>query len=211
MSESRVGKSRENRPDNGDRQIYDEMDCLRVVTEVVSKLSTYLEHSEHSESANEADLDAAGRQLLEAACFLAQRLGLDLTTIYGNRLKGIEEASSVIYTTRNRLGIFNPTGAQMVAEAENWRELQAGQLAHDREFHFQILGNPENKQLRHYTWHVSKLPHYLLEALTSDNLTGFAESGRLADLAAFGVKFNTLRKQVMEETAIEAGLNGQKS
>ena len=189
-------------PGDFEHPIRDEADCLRALNTIVNKLSTYLEHSEHCEPVNDVDIDIASQQLLQLAVFLAQRQGIHLPTVYADRLFRIEEANRVLYHTRNKPGVANPTGAAAIATAENWRELQAGQHLHDQEFHFRILGNPEYNQLRHYTFHIAKLPDYLSRAVDANDPMGFIDSGRLADLLAFGVKLATLRKRQLPEAPL---------
>ena len=209
--ENRVSKSEtdtESESSTGDdlaeHPIRDEADCLRVLLTIVNKLSTYLEHSEHCESVNDADIDVASQQLLQLAVVLAQRQGIDLPTVYADRLFQIEEANNGLYHTRNNPGVTNPTGAATIAAAESWRELQIGQFLHDQEFHYKILGNPEYHQLRHYTFHIAKLPDYLSRAVAADDPMGFIDSGRLADLVAFGVKLATLRRRQLPELPLPA-------
>ena len=171
--------------DDLEHPINNEKECLNALEHVINKLSTYLEHKDHCESTNDADIDIASQRLIKLAVILAQRQGVHLPTIYADRLFQIEEANIGIYHTLNQPGVTNPTGAARIARAESWRDFQVGQFIHDQEFHLQILGNPQHDQLRHYTFHIAKLPHYLSTAVNANNLQSFIDSGALGRHISF--------------------------
>ena len=169
------------------------LDTLHNLNEVVSKLSTYLEHAEHCEPTDVADIDWASDQLLSIASSLSEQYDVDIGLALLERLNSI----------RTKRGVFTSEAtsfAQVIEEAETWRMLQVGQFLHDKQCHTNVINNIEDAQLRHYTLHLAKLPFHFSAALQANNMSHFFESGRFADLIAFGLKLATLRKRELPET-----------
>jgi hypothetical protein len=82
-------------------------------------------------------------------------------------------------------------GAEALSGAYRWEDVQVAQIIHDRQFHPDVFGLSKIDQLRHYTFHVTKLAGLLADAADTDSWAGFRDE-RLADIAIFGVKLATV-------------------
>ncbi|WP_420626806.1 hypothetical protein [Candidatus Poriferisodalis sp.] len=93
-------------------------------------------------------------------------------------------------------------GADALAEAHCWDEVQIAQVEHDRQFHPDVFGLSKVDQLRHYTFHVTKLAGLLVEAVDLGNWETFRDE-RLADIAVFGVKLATVCNERLPSLEID--------
>ena len=184
--------------------LYEQLEILNTLDEAVCQLSTYLEHIEHCEPADPTDIDKASDGLLAITVSLAEQHDIDIASVYSQRLAGIEAKRGPFIVALDDEGMADkkPIGAEVVSMAQTWRGLQIGQFLHDRECHFNIINSPEHRQLRHYVYHIAKLPAYLSEAILEENMPSFVASGRFADCLAFGVKLAILRKRLLPETPL---------
>ncbi len=175
--------------------------CLQTIEGVVNNLSTFCDHVEHNETNDVNDINIAGKQLRCVAVELALQNGVCLPKIYANRIRKMEEGNIMRHAPLYG-GAPSFLGAETIALAQTWRDLQIGQLLHDKQFHPDVFGMSKHQQLRHYNFHIAKLPYYFLKAIEENEMAIFCQR-RLADIAAFGVKLATLRGEELPETPIE--------
>ncbi len=93
-------------------------------------------------------------------------------------------------------------GADALAKAHSWDEVQIAQVEHDRRFHPDVFGLSKVDQLRHYTFHVTKLAGLLLDAVDLGAWDSFRDE-RLADIAVFGVKLATVCNERLPSTSVD--------
>ena len=179
-----------------------ELHCLLELTSALRKLATYLDHIEHNQPSDATNINTAGKQLRQVAVTLALQNNISLKTIYGQRLRAIEEKSIRRLVPLYR-GAPPLLGSETIAEAQTWADLQNGQLLHDEQFNPRLLNNSELQQLQHYFIHISKLPDYLLWAMMENDRSTFYQK-HLADIIAFGVKLATLRDEMLPSQPLDS-------
>ncbi len=167
--------------------------ALRELVRATARLAAFCEHVEHNERSSIDDATAAGATLRDVAQDLARASGISLARAYEARIRGVEAASL--------LSEFPLEGANRLAEARTWRAVQAAQIVHDRLYHPDVFGLSKLDQIRHYTFHVMKLTGLLADAIDSGSWAEF-ESGRLSDIAIFGVKIATVCNERLEDSPI---------
>ncbi len=120
---------------------------------------------------------------------LANASNLSLREAYAARIRRVEASSLLRYTS----GIQDSAlaGADALDTARTWDEVQIAQLIHDRQFHPDVFGLSKVDQLRHYTFHVTKLAGLVVDAIDGASWSSFQDE-RLPDLAIFGVKLATV-------------------
>ena len=154
-----------------------------------SACAAFCEHIEHNEPTTTQQVVAAADSMRQLAAQLADQSGLSLRQAYEDRIRAVEASSMLRYvatTERTELA-----GADALASSRRWDEVQIAQLAHDRQFHPDVFGLSKIEQLRHYTFHVTKLAGMLADAVEQKSWNAFRDE-RLADVAVFGVKLATV-------------------
>ena len=174
---------------------------LRALTRAAASLAAFCEHVEHNEANDVNDAVRAGTQLREIARDLAREAGVALSERYTDRIRRVEESSILRYAQLS-LESTRLAGADAVEAASTWEELQRAQLLHDRQFHPDVFGLSKIDQIRHYTFHITKLAGLLADAIDSYGWPEF-ERDRLADLAIFGVKIATVCNSRLSEEPID--------
>lgn len=151
--------------------------------------AAFCEHIEHNEPATTHQVVAAAESMRQIAAQLADQSGASLRQAYEDRIRSVETTSLLRHV--NMFEQVELVGADALASARHWDELQIAQLAHDRQFHPDVFGLPKIEQLRHYTFHVTKLAGLLADAIEQGDWDAFRDE-RLADIAVFGVKLATV-------------------
>ena len=167
---------------------------------VASACASYCEHAEHCEPADIGQVVAAAETLRRVARRLAEQSHISLRQAYEDRIRGVEIASVHAGAVDGLSGLL--VGAAALSKARRWDQAQAAQAAHDRQFHPDVYGMSKTDQLRHYTFHVTKLAGLLAGVLEHGNWDGFRDR-RLADIAVFGVKLATVCNQRLPATDID--------
>ena len=182
-----------------DRTLLEE--SQRAITRVAAQLASFCEHVEHNESNSVEEAARAGDRLREIAAELSARSGLSLTNAYAARIRAVEEQSLL-----RHVSLFDDTtdlrGANALDSAKTWDEVQICQIMHDRQFHPDVFGLPKLEQIRHYTFHVTKLAGLLVDAIDDDNWPLFQQE-RLADIAIFGVKIATVCNRTLPSEGVD--------
>lgn len=174
----------------------------RALTKAAADLAEFCEHIEHIEP-NWVDKAArAGDHLREIAAQLSAHSGLSLASAYAERIRSVEERSLM-----RHVSLFDDAtelpGAAALSDAKGWDEIQIGQIIHDRQFHPDVFGLSKIEQVRHYTFHVTKLAGLLVEAIESGDWASFRQE-RLADIAIFGVKIATVCNVQLAREAVDS-------
>ena len=162
----------------------------RALTRAAADLAGFCEHVEHNEPNSVNEAARAGDRLRDVASQLSARSGVSLVAEYAARIRAVEEQSILRHASLFEDAVSLP-GAEALASATTWEDLQVGQIIHDRQFHPDVFGLPKIEQVRHYTFHVTKLAGLLVEAIDNDDWESF-QYERLADVAIFGVKIATV-------------------
>jgi hypothetical protein len=174
----------------------------RDLIRVAAALAAFCEHLEHNEpTLPQLPIDAA-RRLRSLAADLAAEAGLNLATCYTERVERVEKAS--LYSKVPRTASPSLPGADAMSASTTWSDFQVAQILHDRQFHPDVFGLSKIDQLRHYTFHVTKLAGLLIDAIDSNSWRDFAPD-RLADLAIFGVKIATACNERLPDAALSLG------
>ena len=175
---------------------------LHLLIRATADLARYCEHVEHNEPHSVADALSAGERIRSIAATLSATSDISLATIYAARIRMVEEKSPMRHVSR-RHGSVDLSGADVIDAARTWRELQIGQLIHDRQFHPDVFGLSKIDQIRHYTLHMAKLAGCFVEALDNDTWDMF-QHNHLADVAIFGVKIATVCNSELPELSVDA-------
>ena len=163
--------------------------AVRALIRSAAACAAFCEHIEHNEPTTTHEVVAAAQAMRDLAARLAEQSGISLRDAYTERMRVVEEASLLRYSA----GTDGETlvGADALAVAQCWDEVQIAQMFHDRQFHPDVFGLSKVDQLRHYTFHVTKLAGLLVDAIEQGTWECFRDE-RLADIAVFGVKFATV-------------------
>jgi hypothetical protein len=173
----------------------------RELVRVAAALASFCEHVEHNEpTLLHLPIDGAHR-LRGVAASLAELFDVDLREAYAARIRQVEEAS--LFSRVPGQGDLEVPGADAMDEAHTWSDIQVAQILHDRRFHPDVFGLSKVDQLRHYTFHVTKLAGLLIDAIDSNDWDAFV-SRRLADLAIFGVKVSTACNDRLPDSPVKA-------
>ena len=181
----------------------DETDLARAVLDLVraaAACASFCEHTEHNEPASISHVIAAGQTMCRVAAQLAEQSQLSLRQIYEDRIRDVEAGSLLAYSTDDSTSLF--VGADALSAAQHWGEVQAAQVVHDRHFHPDVVGMSKMDQLRHYTFHVTKLAGLLAEAFEYEKWDEFRDR-RLADVAVFGVKLATVCNERLPSAEVD--------
>ena len=148
---------------------------------LAAAVANYCDHVEHNEVCDRDWVLDAGAGLRTLTCDLAESLGVSLFDLYAERLGEIE--------ARNVLaGPGGYDGHRAALEARTWRELQLVQSDHDRYYHPDVLGMPNDQQLRHYALHLAKAVGAFAEPRGEQELI----QRRLPDVLLFAIKLATV-------------------
>lgn len=173
----------------------------RALTRAAAELAGFCEHVEHNEPNSVESAANAGERLREIASQLSVRSGVSLVARYAARIRAVEEKSLLRHAT-----LFDDemslAGAEALAFATTWDELQVGQIIHDRQFHPDVFGMSKIDQIRHYELHVTKLAGLLVDAIEYNEWDTFQQE-RLADIAIFGVKIATVCNVELPHTVVD--------
>lgn len=180
--------------------------AVRAIVRSAAACASYCEHVEHNEPATTQQVVHAAEQLRETAAQLAAAAGISLSDAYATRIRGVESASLLQHGSAS--GTSELAGADALDAARTWADFQAGQLVHDRQFHPDVFGLPKVEQLRHYTFHVTKLAGLLVDAVDAGTWEDFCTE-RLADVAVFGVKLATVCNEKLPPTPLEASARSE--
>lgn len=151
-------------------------------------VANFCDHIEHNEFADREWVLKAGSDMRDLAVKQAKNIKLSIFTLYANRLDMIESANA----------LFNPclyNGKHSAMRALTWRELQCVQIDHDRYFHPDVLGMSKYDQLRHFSFHLSKLVSAFASSTDEHELI----NKRLPDTLLFGMKLSTVMGQRLPE------------
>ena len=173
-------------------------DHLSPMIEAAGKLADNCEHAEHAEGVRHS-LAAVGQSLRQTAGRMAHQAGFGLGQLYLVRIWGVESTSQLRFVGPGRVEL---SGLEIMFGAKTWRQFQIGQIAHDQQFHPDVFGLSHYDQLRHYSFHITKLAWLLDMASSRDNLDKFY-STRLPDIALFGIKLATLVGQKLPDEPID--------
>lgn len=173
----------------------------RALTRAAADLAGFCEHVEHNESNSVDEAAHAGDRLREIATQLAACSGLSLASIYAERIRSVEQKSLMRHASLFDNATELP-GATALEAAESWDEIQIAQIIHDRQFHPDVFGLPKIEQVRHYTFHVTKLAGFLVDAIDRNDWATFQQE-RLADIAIFGVKIATVCNIQLAHTIVD--------
>ena len=165
-----------------------------------SACAAFCEHIEHNEPATTHQVVVAAESMRQLAAHLANQSGISLLQAYTDRIQAIEARSLLRYaSTGERLELV---GTDALASARNWDEVQIAQIAHDRWFHPDVFGLSKLDQMRHYTFHATKLAGLLADAAEQGGWNAFRDE-RLADIAVFGVKLATVCNERLPSTEVD--------
>jgi hypothetical protein len=167
-------------------------DALIRVAIASGDVANYCDHTEHSESADEADVLRAGLTLRESAIAIGAAAGINVHEAYADRIGAIESGN--VY-----FSLDSVAGREKALRARSWWELQQVQVQHDKYYHPDVTGLSRNDQLRHYSFHLAKLGKALAEAQKGlDNWEDFARR-RLPDMLLFGIKLSTVMREPLSK------------
>ena len=180
-----------------------EADLTRAALDLVraaSACASFCEHIEHNEPASTGQVIAAAEAMRGIAAQLAEQSHVSLRQAYEDRIRSVE-ASSLLACAADA-STAHLVGADALAGARRWDEVQAAQVAHDRHFHPDVFGLSKADQLRHYTFHVTKLAGLLADSLEQGTWAEFRDE-RLADIAVFGVKLATVCNERLPSSEVD--------
>lgn len=178
-------------------------DLTRAAFELIqaaSDCASFCEHIEHNEPADTHRVVVAGRVMRRMAVALASQSGLSLRQAYETRIRQVEASSLLARSDEGSTKRL--VGADALSNAKCWDEVQRAQVAHDRHFHPDVFGLSKVDQLRHYTFHVTKLAGLLTNAIDLGNWDAFRDE-RLADIAVFGVKLATVCNERLPSAEVD--------
>jgi hypothetical protein len=158
-----------------------------------ARLANYCDHVEHNEASDPDDVAGAADSIRRSVTDLARKAGVDIIHLYAARLEGIESANVL-----RRPGSFD--GPLAVSEATTWRDLQVIQSDHDRTYHPDVLGLARLDQLRHCTFHVTKIVGAFAEPAPINELI----ARRLPDALLFSIKLSTVVGRRLPEEPLQA-------
>lgn len=176
--------------------------AARTLIRAAAACASFCEHVEHNEPTTTHEVVGAAEELRQTAAALAKASNLSLLAAYATRIRGVEAASILRHTSGIRVTTLD--GADALDSAESWEEVQVAQLVHDRQFHPDVFGLSKVDQLRHYTFHVTKLAGLLVDAIDDAAWLSFQQE-RLADIAIFGVKLATVCNERLPPTPVDGG------
>lgn len=170
---------------------------------VAADVANYCDHVEHNEEVSRDWVTVAAFDLRELALRLAKSEGLDLFSKYANRLRAIE-GRNVLNSPESFDGLVASQ------QCHTWRDLQLVQIQHDRFFHPDVFGLQKLDQLRHYSFHLSKLAGAFARWVMNEGLDEEISNRRLPDVLLFGVKLSTVMGEKLPEERLPRSNEGYK-
>lgn len=170
-------------------------EALLTLAQEAGAIANFCDHAEHAEDNAIGDVRAAARRLRATGVALCEAVAHDPVALYRNRLRQIER--------RNVL--FEPGGfdaAEHIEHGASWRELQLLQIAHDREYHPDVLGLPKLEQIRHFALHVAKLAGAVAGAIKGEVPEADLVARRIPDMLIFGVKLSTVSAERLPDEPV---------
>lgn len=175
-------------------------DAAHALVRSAAACAAFCEHIEHNEPATTHQVVAAADTMRRIAAELADQSGLSLRQLYEDRIRGVEASSLLAHSPGAEE--MELVGADALAGAHSWDEVQIAQAEHDRRFHPDVFGLSKVDQLRHYTFHVTKLAGLLIDAVDGGAWDSFRDE-RLADVAVFGVKLATVCNERLPSVEVD--------
>lgn len=176
---------------------------LSAMITAAGQLADNCEHLEHNEGAR-CQTTAIGDSLRQTASRMAHQAGFSLGQLYAVRIWGVESSSSLRFV--GSLDRVELSGFKIMMEARTWLQFQIGQIVHDRQFHPDVFGLEKREQMRHYSFHVTKLVWLMDRAARGDFPLDKFYATRTPDIALFGIKLATLFDQELPDEPIDAVL-----
>jgi hypothetical protein len=165
---------------------------LPKLVEFSGVIGQYCDRADHNEATSPETIREVGWGLRKLAQTIAAELGLDLRSLYAERVARVEAAHIL-----GGQGFFD--GGKSIREGTTWHAWQIAQMNHDRVYHPDVAGLPKNSQLSHIGHHIAKLAWRMQQTITSADKRDEFLINRVADLVLFGVKLATVTGQRLPE------------
>jgi hypothetical protein len=163
-------------------------------------VANHCDHSEHNETAEVADVRRAAIVFRENGVSLSLAAGHDPLELYATRLRAIEERN--VHHSSDSYD-----GAAAASAVTDWRSLQLVQDAHDRAYHYDVIGLKKSDQLLHYALHLAKLVGACSGALRGEVEEADLLARRIPDMLLFGIKLSTVTSEKLPSEPIAASLS----
>jgi hypothetical protein len=148
-------------------------------------VANYCDHVEHNEVVARGWVTGAGDGLRTLALAFAPVAGVDVFSLYADRLRMIESKNVLA-----SLDSFD--GGAAADNAVTWRELQLVQAEHDRVYHPDVVGLAKVEQLRHYALHLTKIVGAFATCASGFGDAEEISVRRLPDTLLFAIKLHTV-------------------
>jgi hypothetical protein len=165
------------------------------MTVAAAAVANYCDHVEHNETVELTWVTDSARTLRKVACEAAATEDVDLRMRYAERLRAIEARNPI--SSSDALD-----GGEAAEAATTWRALQLAQVAHDRYYHFDVVGLSKADQLRHYALHCAKLAGAYAQLAAGELDVEDFRARRLPDTLLFGLKLATVTGKRLPETML---------
>lgn len=153
----------------------------------------YRRNLKHSRSPLKATREVAAH-LLAISGQMAEEMGLSLHQAYIEKLR-LEESSLVAEGAENAV-------SEQLEKATAWRQFQIGQIAYDRRFYPDIVGQIHSEQLTIHGLYLAELLGAWALAVEQGRLDDFY-SQNLADVAICGVRLATLGEFELADSPVD--------
>ena len=171
----------------------------RTLVLCAASFASFCEHVEHIEPSTVGEVITSAQKMIKLASQLSVSENISLRGAYESRIRAVEKGSLHRFVD---LGVEVLTGADALARANTWDEVQVAQILHDRQFHPDVFGLSKIDQLRHYTFHVTKLAGLLTQSILEDSWSE-VRAQRLPDIAIFGVKLATVCNELLPHVEVD--------
>lgn len=168
---------------------------MRSLAIAAGDVALYCDRAEHAEQAPVELIADSAERLRTLSVELCEALGLDLPTLYAERIAAVELRNP----TRDAAGY---DGGRAALAARSWRQLQVVQVRHDRAYHPDVISMGKGGEVRHCALHVAKLAGWYARGLRSEDCLREIADQRVADTLIFGLKLTTLAGIRLDETAL---------
>lgn len=175
----------ENVPERMNLPRSDLLDSTLALAVASADVANHCDHVDHNESAEVADVRRAARVFRENGVRLSLAAGCDPLDLYAARLRQIEERN--VHHSPNSYD-----GASAARAVTDWRSLQLVQDAHDKAYHYDVVGLKKSDQLLHYALHLAKLVGACSGVLREEVEEADLLARRIPDMLLFGVKLSTV-------------------
>jgi hypothetical protein len=155
-------------------------------------VARYCDRAEHCDEVDREWVLRAGDTCRTAAFRLSRAGGVEIRQLYAARLDRIEE-NQILGTARN------VSAAESIRNADTLRALQTAQAEHDRVYHPDVYGLSRINQLRHYSFHVTKLVGAIADLIVEPTDWEDFFVRRVPDMLLFGIKLPTVMGQNLSE------------